>query len=97
VGGYFGLSVISKNNDSNANGHCTSTGCYSTGKQFRLDAIDAGNLATIAFAAGGVLVAGGVVLYLLGGPSKVGDTRAAISAAPAIGPGTAGLRFLGRF
>lgn len=63
VGSVFGLMAIGKNNDSNANGLCDSTGCDPTGKQLRYDARSYATISTIAFGAGLAALAGGVVLW----------------------------------
>jgi hypothetical protein len=102
VGAYFGISAISKNNDSNANGcDATSNVCTSaTGKGLRNDAVSAGNVSTALVVVGGLLTAGGVVMFLVGGNSGKGDSapaKPAVAAAPVVGPGSAGLALSGRF
>lgn len=64
VGTVFGLNALSKNSDSNANGHCDSAGCDPIGKQLRNDALGSATLSTIAFVAGATLIAGGAVLWI---------------------------------
>lgn len=65
IGTVFGLNAISKNSDSNANGHCDTTGCDPYGKGLRNDARSDATVSTIAFVLGlGAVAAGGVVLYL---------------------------------
>jgi predicted sugar kinase len=61
VGTYFGLSTSSKWAD--AKTHCSGLECDRTGVDLAEQAKSAGNISTIAFIAGGVLVAGGAVLY----------------------------------
>jgi hypothetical protein len=66
VGSYFGFDTISKNNASNSSG-CTagSTACTNgNAVNLRSEAKSSGLISTVAFAAGAVFVAGGVVLYL---------------------------------
>ncbi len=65
VGGYFTSQAISKNKASLA-ADCIGDVCGVKGTPLRLQALSAGNRATIAFAAAGVLVAGGVTLLILG-------------------------------
>jgi hypothetical protein len=97
IGGYFGAQAISKNSDSNANNHCVNDRCDAFGKKTRLDAISAGNTSTALFVVGGLLAAGGVVLFIIGAPPKAGETKPAVAAAPAVGPGSAGFALSGRF
>ena len=65
VGGVFGGLAIGKKNDAAPN--CTSdfSRCNSTGKASVDDALTFGTVSTIGFIAGGVLAAGGVIVYLL--------------------------------
>jgi hypothetical protein len=97
IGGYFGATAISKNGDSNKDNHCVSDRCDATGKKIRLDAISAGNTSTALFVVGGVLAAGGVALYILGGSSGGADAKPAALASPLVSPDTAGLGVSGRF
>jgi len=64
VGSYFGLRARSKWDDAKA--HCTraTSGCDPTGMDLGDQAGSAADVSTIALAAGGVLVAGGLVLWL---------------------------------
>jgi hypothetical protein len=94
VGGYFGVEAISKNNDSNQTG-CNGDVCTGAGKQARLDAVSAGNTATALVVVGGVLAAGGLVMFLVGGPSS--ESKPAVAAAPVVGMGSAGVALTGRF
>ena len=102
VGTYFGISAIGKNSDSNANGcNASSNVCTSAaGKVLRSDAVSAGNVSTALFVVGGLLTAGGVVMFIVGGSSSKGDSapaKPAVAAAPLVGPGSAGLALSGRF
>ena len=65
VGGVFVAQAISKNNESKAAG-CVGDRCNAPGTQARWQALKAGDRATIALASAGVLVAGGVTLFVLG-------------------------------
>jgi serine/threonine-protein kinase len=78
VGTYFGLRAMSKNHDSKA-GCDQNNVCTPQGTQDRWDAHDAGNMSTLGFIGGGVLVVGGAAMYLFARPSRVlaacaGDT-----------------------
>lgn len=64
VGGVFVAQAISKNNESSVG--CMKDFCDAAGTDARLQALTAGNRATVAFAAAGVLVAGGVTLLIVG-------------------------------
>jgi len=90
VGTYFGLQAKSKNSDSSDD--CDGNVCGDSGYAARQDARSAGNTATIAFVAGGVLVATGVTLYVLGAPSKgrEASARPSVQLVPALAPTAAG-------
>jgi hypothetical protein len=97
VGAILGVEALSKNSDANKN-HCGAAlgfpsdpnRCDPQGVTLRSDAVDAGNLSTIGFAAGGALFAGGVLMWLLA-PS------AHVQAAPAVGSGSTGVVLRGNF
>jgi hypothetical protein len=94
VGAGFGASAISSNNASKANGNCNAQSfCNATGKADRLDAIHAATASTIGFVAGGVALAGGVVLIVAGKPRarSTGGPAAGPAAAIVLGPGDVGL------
>ncbi len=62
VGSIFGIVSIGKKSD--ADGHCDAANvCDDEGLGLRKDAISAGNVSTVAFVVGGVLVAGGAALW----------------------------------
>jgi hypothetical protein len=80
IGAIFGLKTSSTWNETKT--HCTSTlECDRTGVQLAADAKNAGTTSTIAFIAGGLLLAGGAALYFTapttppakttGGPTNV--------------------------
>lgn len=94
VGGYFGVQALSKNADSNADNHCINDACDDLGTQRRRDARSAGNLSTAMFVVGGALVAGGVVLFVVGGPAEAKRT---VAATPIVGPSSGGFAFNGSF
>lgn len=102
VGAALGVLAIDKNGASNADGHCDATGCDDTGFSLRTDALALGDGSTAAFIAGGVLLAGGVVVAVLAPRSKKtasgqkatpGGTGAAVTLQIA----GAGLSLRGRF
>jgi hypothetical protein len=79
VGSYLGLHAVSLKDD--ASPHCRDIGCDSVGVDLRDRAFDAGTASTVAFVAGGVLLAASVVVWLTAPSSR---TRA--SAALALRP-----------
>jgi len=92
VGTVFGLQAISKNNQSNSSG-CVGNACPPDAKQQRLDARSAGNISTVGFVAGGVLLVGGVTLFLAAPKGRSTEVQAG-----AVGPtGAPGLLLSGRF
>jgi hypothetical protein len=68
VGSAFGLSAKSKWDD--AQGHCSNGECDADGVSLASDAKSAGNMSTVFFLAGGVLLAGGAALYFTAPSSK---------------------------
>ena len=54
------------------------SGCDPTGVRKRNDAIDSGNIATVAFIAGGVLAATATTLFLTGKTSQEAQPHAAL-------------------
>jgi hypothetical protein len=70
VGTYFGLHAR-KLNEASKSG-CDGDACFPDAKQQRLDAISSGNWSTLAFVVGGVLVAGGATLFVLGRSKESG-------------------------
>jgi hypothetical protein len=97
IGSYFGMQAIAKNDQSKANGHCDATGCDSTGKPLRSQALTDAGISTVAFGVALAAIAGGVVLWVTA-PSS-GATPAtsghAIEIAPAIGADRAGVTVRG--
>jgi len=91
LGSVMGILAIGKNNDSNS-GHCdkTTNVCDSTGLSLRSDAVTFGNVSTVGFIAGGVLLAAGATLWILAPSSSV-------QAAPAVGTNGGGVVVTGRF
>jgi hypothetical protein len=96
VGTILGLQALSKNSDSN-NGHCGASAgfsdpnaCDAQGQGLRKDAVDAGNLSTVAFAGGGVLVVAGAIIWMLAPSGRV-------QAAPALAADAVGVVMHGNF
>jgi len=100
IGGYFGISAIGKNSDSNNTGCNSSTNvCTGRGLSNRRDAVDAGNTSTGLFVIGGLVTAAGIAMFVLAKPSPANSAKArpALAASPAIAPGTAALALSGSF
>lgn len=99
AGAYFGLSASSKWSDAkDACGPDTSA-CAPGSAQKADDARSAGNVATIAFVAGGVALAAAGVLWLTAPSSRPseGPHHAQLRVAPTAGPSAAGLTAVGAF
>jgi hypothetical protein len=64
VGSYFAVRAIDQNHDSNLD--CTGNLCNSNGTRERLDAISSAKGATAAFIVGGVSLAAGITLFVVG-------------------------------
>jgi hypothetical protein len=69
VGITFGIAAKSRNDASNRDGHCDSTGCDVYGAERRSAALDAATVSTWSFVTAGALGAGALVLYF-GAESK---------------------------
>jgi hypothetical protein len=94
VGGIFGAVALSKNSQANS-GHCggslgSANQCDATGVDLRSSAVSAGNVSTIGFVAGGVLLATGATLFLIAPSGHV-------QAAPAVGTSGGGVIVRGDF
>ena len=91
VGGIFGASASSKNDESLENGCIDDNNCTAAGNEIRQDAVDQANIATIAFIVGGVLTAGGITLLIIdsvtddapGDDAATARRRVALKATPA--------------
>jgi hypothetical protein len=102
IGTVYMLRAMAKNEDSK-NG-CDGDKCSSAGTQDRLDARAYGNVATVGFLAGGVLLAMGTTLYIVGSPKPApahapgpAPTSASLQATPLVGPGAFGGVLQGTF
>lgn len=65
LGTAFGLRALSKDDLAYGEGHCDETRCDPIGSQARRDALDSATVSTVSFVAGGLLLVGGVAMYLL--------------------------------
>jgi hypothetical protein len=100
VSGYFLATALGENSDSNKADdpdYCDDKYCGETGQTLRKDAVTHGNVATILGVAGGVLLATGVTLFV------VGPKKSAVGAQPSLHvgalavPGAACVRIGGSF
>lgn len=92
LGTIFGIRAADKNSESKSGNHCGFPGkndCDDTGVDLRDEAKSAATISTVSFVAGGVLAAGGVVLWL----------TAPKNATRSVGlvPGPGGVSLHGRF
>jgi hypothetical protein len=85
VGTVFGLKTSSTWSD--AKTHCTGLECDRTGVQLATDAKNAGTVSTIAFVAGGALLAGGAILFFTA-PSAHAKSGAAKDVRVGVGLGS---------
>ena len=90
VGSVFGAIAMGKNNS--ASGHCNGTVCDAPTVSTLNDARTDATVSTVAFAAGGVLLAAGVVLYLT---APRGAPSAGLVLSPGAGGSVAGLTLQG--
>jgi hypothetical protein len=91
IGTFAGLSASSKNND--ADKQCNGKQCPQSALDLTKDAKSAATLSTVSFVLGGVLVAGGVSLFLFG--PKGSSKRAQLT--PTVSPTFAGASLTGGF
>jgi hypothetical protein len=96
VGTVFGLQAISRNNDSKADCDAQSV-CGPAGTAARHDAQSAGTVSTVAFVAGGVLLAGGATMFVLAKPRSSGSGGTAVRATPLVSDREVGIGFEGAF
>jgi hypothetical protein len=94
VGAVFGVQAISLNNDSNKDCNPQSS-CGPTGVASRHDAQSAGNVSTIAFVAGGALLATGVTMFVLAKPHS--NSGMALRATPLVSDRELGIDLQGAF
>jgi len=97
VGSIFGLISMGKKSDAEA--QCRAPDyklCTATGVELGKDAMSAGNISTVGFVAGGVLLAGAAVLYFTA-PSARSSSSSSMALVPAVGAREAGLSLHGSF
>jgi hypothetical protein len=82
IGSAFGLSAMSKNDESNREG-CDGNECTPAAAEIRKDAQSAGTASTVAFAVGGALLAAGVVVFFTSASSE-NESKIGLS----LGPGS---------
>ncbi len=92
AGTVFGVRAIGLNNDSK--GGCTPD-CTAPALASRNDARTAGDISTVAFVAGGALLAGGAAMFLVGRPRSTG--AAGLRAAPLVSGRDLGMGLEGAF
>lgn len=82
LGAFFGLRAMSKQDESNKDGHCDAADtCDTVGLGLRDEAITAATVSTIGFIAGGVALAGGVTLFFTAPEDPPPQAKAAREAA----------------
>jgi hypothetical protein len=94
VGAVFGMQAINLNNDSNKDCNAQSS-CGSAGFSSRHDAQSAGNVSTVAFVAGGAMLAVGATMFVLAKPRA--NTPMALRAIPLVSEREVGVGFQGAF
>lgn len=83
VGGAFGVVALTKNNASKADGHCDAKNrCDATGLDLRSASFTAATVSTVAMIAGGVALAGGIVLVAIAPKRRDPQATTAISIGP---------------
>jgi hypothetical protein len=102
VSGAFAVMAKGKDADSKKDNHCKPNDpkvCDETGVGLRNDAIRDGNVATVAVIAGGVALAGAVVVWLLSGPTEPEHTasRSRVWATAEVGSDRGALYVQGSF
>jgi serine/threonine-protein kinase len=96
VGGVFLAQALTK--DASADEHCDGGLCRDTvGVDLSKDAKRAADIAGVAFAAGGALALGGVVIFLLAPSDSASPAESAVRVTPILAPGAAGVTVGGRF
>ncbi len=80
LGTAFGLSAKSKNDASNADGHCDSRGCDAQGVRLRNESLTAARVSTWSFVTGGALAAASLSLYLASTRSRSASSATRVQA-----------------
>jgi hypothetical protein len=97
LGSYFGITANNAWNSSKS--ECSTASCPSHAQAIvdHDSAVNNGLASTISFAAGGALLATGVLLFVLAPSGEKTERAGVLSIVPAVGPGTAGVSLSGRF
>lgn len=85
VGSYFGIRAMGNHNDAE-NNHCSAVSCDPTGGSLNDDARGQATISTIAFAAGGVMLVAGAILYFTA-PAGAGKSGKSGKASRLASPG----------
>jgi hypothetical protein len=94
LGTVFGFRAISLNNTSSSDCNAQNV-CGAAAYNSRRDARSAGDVSTVAFVAGGALLAGGGVMFLVGNAHS--RTSTALRAGPVVSDREVGIRVAGAF
>jgi hypothetical protein len=106
LGTVLAFTAQSKNNQSNAGGHCSSRGCDGPGTELRNDALARARGSTWSFIAAGALAAGSITLYVASSSSATSTASSKLSLASReraariegnLSLSTAGVSITGRF
>jgi serine/threonine-protein kinase len=90
LGTFFGLQAMSKKSDADSAGCNSDSVCPNgTAADMLRSAKSAADLATVSFIAGGLLAAGGITLWAVGG------SRGAVQATPSVGDRSAAVTLRG--
>jgi hypothetical protein len=95
TGAVFGLHAIDRNNASKNDGCNAMSVCTPNGTSERRDAQWAGNASTVAFVAGGVLLAAGAAMVVFGEARP--EAGVAVRASPIVSNRELGVGLEGRF
>ncbi|MDP8999035.1 MAG: hypothetical protein M3O46_02880, partial [Myxococcota bacterium] len=95
IGTIFGVRAIGLQNDSMHDCGAQTSICGPAGTSSRHDAQWAGNVSTVAFVAGGILLAGGVTMFVLGKPREARGIT--VRAVPLMSGREVGIGFEGAF
>jgi hypothetical protein len=93
IGSIFGLRSIAKHSD--YENLCSDGVCVASAGPIHDQAVAAGNASTLAFVVGGVLIAGGAVLWFVA--PRPGTAAARLRVAPAVGSSSAGAILAGEW
>jgi hypothetical protein len=95
VGTVFAVKAKSQDHESRADDHCdAATGCDTTGLPLNQAALGSARVATAFFVGGGALIAGGIVLYVVGAPKP---DVSSVAVSPVLAESGIGVAAHGRF